>query len=50
MLANGRVTESADSTDSHQISKDEIAQIIAGTRRGGYDRDRINAALSKLSS
>lgn len=30
--------------------QDEIAQIIAGTRRGGYDKDRIAAALRKLSS
>lgn len=30
--------------------QDEIAQIIAGTRRGGYDKDRIAAALRKLSA
>lgn len=30
--------------------QDEIAQIIAGTQRGGYDKNRINAALRKLSS
>ncbi|MGM7776161.1 hypothetical protein ACSVHC_09100 [Arthrobacter sp. KNU-44] len=29
--------------------QDEIAQIIAGTRPGGYDKDRIAAALRKLS-
>lgn len=29
--------------------QDEIAQIIAGTRSGGYDRDRIAAALRELS-
>jgi hypothetical protein len=29
--------------------QEEIAQIIAGTQRGGYDKDRINAALRKLS-
>jgi excisionase family DNA binding protein len=30
--------------------QDEIAQIVAGTRRGGYDKDRIAAALRKLSA
>lgn len=30
--------------------QDEIAQIIAGTQRGGYDKDRIAAALRKLSA
>ncbi|WP_028265901.1 hypothetical protein [Arthrobacter sp. MA-N2] len=30
--------------------QDEIAQIIAGTKRGGYDKDRIAAALRKLSA
>jgi len=30
--------------------QDEIAQILAGTRRGGYDKDRIAAALRKLSA
>jgi hypothetical protein len=29
--------------------QDEIAQIIAGTKRGGYDKNRINAALRMLS-
>jgi excisionase family DNA binding protein len=29
--------------------QDEIAQIVAGTRRGGYDKDRVAAALRKLS-
>ena len=29
--------------------QDEIAQIVAGTRRGGYDKDRIAAALRKLA-
>jgi excisionase family DNA binding protein len=28
----------------------DIAQIVAGTQRGGYDKDRIAAALRKLSS
>lgn len=28
--------------------QDEIAQIVAGTQRGGYDKDRIAAALRKL--
>jgi hypothetical protein len=27
----------------------EIAQIVAGTQRGGYDKDRIADALRKLS-
>jgi excisionase family DNA binding protein len=31
-------------------NQDEIAQIIAGTQRGGYDKDRIAAALRKLSA
>lgn len=31
-------------------NQDEIAQILASTVRGGYDKDRINAALRKLSS
>ncbi len=30
--------------------QDEIAQIVAGTQRGGYDKDRIAAALRKLSA
>lgn len=30
--------------------QDEIAQILAGTRQGGYDKDRIAAALRKLSA
>ena len=30
--------------------QDEIAQIVAGTKRGGYDKDRIAAALRKLSA
>jgi excisionase family DNA binding protein len=30
--------------------QDEIAQIVAGTRRTGYDKDRIAAALRKLSA
>jgi len=30
--------------------QDEVAQIVAGTRRGGYDKDRIAAALRKLSA
>lgn len=30
--------------------QDEIAQIVAGTRHGGYDKDRIAAALRKLSA
>lgn len=30
--------------------QDEIAQIVAGTRSGGYDKDRIAAALRKLSA
>lgn len=30
--------------------QDEIAQIVAGTHRGGYDKDRIAAALRKLSA
>lgn len=29
--------------------QDEIARILAGTRRDGYDKDRIAAALRKLS-
>ncbi|GAA1350188.1 hypothetical protein GCM10009636_08430 [Arthrobacter koreensis] len=28
--------------------QDEIAQIVAGTQHGGYDKDRIAAALRKL--
>lgn len=30
--------------------QDEIAQVIAGERQGGYDKDRIAAALRKLSA
>lgn len=30
--------------------QDQIAQILAGTRQGGYDKDRIAAALRKLSA
>lgn len=30
--------------------QDQIAQILAGTRRGGYDKNRIAAALRKLST
>jgi len=30
--------------------QDEIAQIIAGTRPSGYDKDRIAEALRKLSA
>lgn len=30
--------------------QDEIAQIVAGAKRGGYDKDRIAAALRKLSA
>ena len=30
--------------------QDEIAQIVAGTRPSGYDKDRIAAALRKLSA
>ena len=30
--------------------QDEIAQIVAGTRQGGYDKDRVAAALRKLSA
>ncbi|MDQ0691592.1 hypothetical protein [Arthrobacter sp. W4I7] len=30
--------------------QDEIAQIVAGIRRGGYDKDRIAAALRKLAT
>lgn len=30
--------------------QDEIAQIVAGARSGGYDKDRIAAALRKLSA
>lgn len=30
--------------------QDEIAQINAGTRQGGYDKDRIAAALRQLSA
>lgn len=30
--------------------QDEITQILAGDRRGGYDKDRIAAALRKLST
>ncbi len=30
--------------------QDEIAQIVAGTKPGGYDKDRIAAALRKLSA
>jgi len=29
--------------------QDQITQIIAGAQRGGYDKDRIAAALRKLS-
>lgn len=29
--------------------QDEIAQIVAGTKQGGYDNDRIAAALRNLS-
>lgn len=28
----------------------EISQILAGTQRGGYDQNRIAAALRKLSA
>lgn len=30
--------------------QDEIAQIVAGTQRGGYDSNRIAEALRKLSA
>lgn len=30
--------------------QDEIAQIVSGTKQGGYDKDRIAAALRKLSA
>ena len=30
--------------------QDEIAQIVAGTHAGGYDKDRIAEALRKLSA
>jgi len=30
--------------------QDEIAQIVAGDKPGGYDKDRIAAALRKLSA
>jgi hypothetical protein len=30
--------------------QDEIAQIVAGTKQGGYDKDRIAEALLKLSA
>lgn len=30
--------------------QDNISQIVAGTRSGGYDKDRIAAALRKLSA
>lgn len=30
--------------------QDQIAQIVAGTVRGGYDKDRIAEALRKLAS
>jgi len=30
--------------------QDEIAQIVAGTRPSGYDKDRIAAALRQLSA
>lgn len=30
--------------------QDEIAQILSGNRSGGYDKDRIAAALRKLSA
>lgn len=30
--------------------QDEIAQIVSGTKRGGYDKDRIAAALRQLSA
>lgn len=30
--------------------QDEITQIVAGERGGGYDQDRIAAALRKLSA
>lgn len=30
--------------------QDEIAQIVAGTQRSGYDKNRIAAALRKLSA
>lgn len=30
--------------------QDEVAQIVAGTQRGGYDKDRIAAALRQLSA
>lgn len=29
--------------------QDQIAQIVAGTIQGGYDKNRIAAALRKLS-
>ena len=30
--------------------QDQIAQILAGDQRGGYDKDRIAEALRKLSA
>lgn len=30
--------------------QDQIAQIVAGAVQGGYDKDRIAAALRKLSA
>lgn len=30
--------------------QDEITQILSGTRSSGYDKDRIAAALRKLSA
>ena len=30
--------------------QDEIAQIVAGNQQSGYDKDRIAAALRKLSA
>lgn len=31
-------------------NQDDIAQIVAGTQQGGYDKDRIAEALRKLSA
>lgn len=30
--------------------QDEIAQIVSGAKQGGYDKDRIAAALRQLSA
>lgn len=30
--------------------QDEISQIVAGTKQGGYDKNRIAAALRQLSA